>query len=95
MCRLNNPFESFSIYNQDTTIVLKNMQVVIRSADSHKEMNEYMKSTRVYTAFLLPGQAFWKENIEDRVKLLELNDLNCYVRTTMANLRKIGLKMRE
>ena len=95
MCRLNNPFESFSICNQDTTVVLKNMQVVIRSANSHKEMNEYMKSTRVYTAFLLPGQAFWKENIEDRVKLLELNILNCYLRTTMANLRKIGLKMRE
>ena len=53
------------------------------------------KSTRVYTAFLLPGQAFWKGNIEDRVKLLELNVLNCYLRTTMANLRKIGLKMRE
>ena len=49
----------------------------------------------VYTAFLFMGHAFWKENIEDRVKLLELNDLNCYVRTTMANLRKIGLKMRE
>ena len=64
------------------------MQVVIRSANSHKEMNEYMKSTRVYTAFLLPGQAFWKENIEDRVKLLELNVLNCYLRTTMANLHK-------
>ena len=95
MYRLNNPFESFSICNQDTTVVLKNMQVVIRSADSHKEMNEYMKSTRVHTAFLLPGQAFWKENIEDRVKLLELNVLNCYLRTTMVNLRKIGLKMRE
>ena len=95
MCRLNNPFKLFSICNQDTTVVLKNMQVVIRSANSHKEMNEYMKSTRVYTAFLLPGQAFWKENIEDRVKLLELNVLNCYLRTTMANLCKIGLKMRE
>ena len=72
------------------------MQVVIRSADSHKGMNEYIwKSTRVYTAFLLPRQAFWKENIEDRVKLLELNVLNCYLKTTMANLRKIGLKMRE
>ena len=71
------------------------MQVVIGSANSHKEMNEYMKSTRVYTAFLLPGQAFWKENIEDRVKLLELNVLNCYLRKTMANLREIGLKMRE
>ena len=55
------------------------------------------KSTRVYTAFLLPGQAFWKENIEDRVKLLELNVLNCYLKTTMANLHKIpvGLKIRE
>ena len=25
------------------------------------------KSTKVYTAFLFMGHAFWKENIEDRV----------------------------
>ena len=31
------------------------------------------KSTKVYTAFLFMGQASWKENIEDRVKLLESN----------------------
>ena len=54
------------------------------------------KSPREYTAFLLLGQAFWKENIEDKVKLLELNVLNnCCLQTTMTNLHKIGLKMRE
>ena len=31
---------------------------------------------KVYTAFLFMGHAFWKENIEDRVKLLESNILN-------------------
>ena len=34
------------------------------------------KSTKVYTAFLFMSHAFWKENIEDRVKLLESNVLN-------------------
>ena len=28
------------------------------------------KSTKVYTAFLFIGHAFWKENIEQRVKLI-------------------------
>ena len=41
------------------------------------------------------GQAFWKENIEDRVKLLGSNVLNCCLKITTANLHKIGLKMRE
>ena len=41
------------------------------------------------------GHAFWKENIEDRVKLLESNVLNCCLKITTADLRKIGLKMRE
>ena len=49
MCRLNNPFESVSICNQDTTVVLKNMQVVIQLADSHKEMNEYMEKYKKNT----------------------------------------------
>ena len=56
------------------------------------------KSTKVYTAFfdfLTMGHALWKENIEDRVKLLESNVLNCCQEITMANLRKIGLKIRE
>ena len=35
------------------------------------------KSTEVYTTFLFMGHTFWKESIEDRVKLLELNILNC------------------
>ena len=42
------------------------------------------------------GLAFWKENIKNRVKLLEPNVLNnCCLKITSANLRKIGLKMRE
>ena len=53
------------------------------------------KSTKVYTAFIFMGQAFWKENIEDRVKLLGSNVLNCCLKITTADLRKIGLKMRE
>ena len=42
------------------------------------------------------GHAFWKENIEDRVKLLESNIIKCCLKITTANyLHKIGLKMRE
>ena len=33
------------------------------------------KSTKVYTAFLFLDHKFCKENIENRVKLLELNFL--------------------
>ena len=47
------------------------------------------KSSKVYTAFLFMGHAFWKERIEDRVKLLESNILNCCLKKTMANLLKI------
>ena len=39
------------------------------------------------TSFFL-GQAFCKENIEDRVKLLELHILNCCLKMKMADLRK-------
>ena len=53
------------------------------------------KSTKVYTAFLFLGLAFWKENIEDRVELFEVNVLNCCLKMTTADLRKIGLKVRE
>ena len=53
------------------------------------------KGTRVYTAFLFTGHPFRKESIDDRVKLLESNVLNCCVKRTTADLRKIGLKMRE
>ena len=55
------------------------------------------KSTKVYTgsfSFYM-GRTFWKENIKDKVKLLEPNVLNCCLKITSANLRKIGLKMRE
>ena len=52
------------------------------------------KCTKVYTAFLFMGQTLWKESIEDRVKLLESNVLNCCLQI-IADLRKIGRKMRE
>ena len=35
--------------------------------------------------------AFWKENIEDRVKLLG-SDISCCLKITTVDLRKIGLK---
>ena len=53
------------------------------------------KCTKLYTAFLFMGHAFWKKDIEDKVKLLESNVLNCCLKITTADLRKIGLKMRE
>ena len=60
-------------------------------------MNKYKfiiwKSTKVFTAFLLMGHTFWKENIEDRVRLLESNVLNYYLKITTDDLSKIGLKM--
>jgi len=47
----------------------------------------------------LLGHAFWKENIEDRVKftLLGSNVLNnyCCLKITTADLRKRGLNIRE
>ena len=58
-------------------------------------MNNMELSTKVYTPFIFMGQAFWKENIEDRVKLLGSNVLNCCLKITTADLGKIGLKMRE
>ena len=62
-------------------------------------MNILCKSTNIhiysYTAFLFMGQAFWKENIEDRVNILGSNVLDCCLKITIANLHKSGLKMRE
>ena len=52
-------------------------------------------STKVYTGFLFMCRTFWKENIEDRVKLFESIILNYCVKVTMADLRKIGRKIRE
>ena len=49
----------------------------------------------VYRAFLFMGHAFWKENTEDRGKLLESIILNCREKVTMTDLCNIGLKMRE
>ena len=70
----------------------------IRS-DSHMlQENEWIYgkvSTKVYTAFLFMGHAFWKENIQEQVKLLESIVLNCCVTATTADLRRIGFKMRE
>ena len=54
-----------------------------------------MERTKVYTAFVLMGHSFWKENIEERVKLLESKIFNCCLKITMADLRKIGVKMKE
>ena len=41
------------------------------------------------------GHVFWTENVEDRVKLLELNVLNCCLWITTADLHNLGLKMRK
>ena len=49
----------------------------------------------MYTQLSIMGRAFWKENNEDRVKLLESNLLNCCIEMTKADLHKIGLEMRE
>ena len=44
----------------------------------------------VYTAFLFMGHSFWKENIQDStVTVIGINQ------GTMADLRKIGPKVRE
>ena len=52
------------------------------------------KSTKVYTAFLnFTGHTFSKENIEDRVKLLGSNVLNCCLKITTADLCKIDVTM--
>ena len=57
-------------------------------------MNILWESSKVYTAFLnFTGHTFSKENIEARVKLLGSNVLNCCLKVTTANLRKIGLTM--
>ena len=52
-----------------------------------KWINTYGK---VYTAFLFMGHAFWKENIEDSVKLLESNILNSCLKITMAYLMSVA-----
>ena len=67
----------------------------MNSSNSPKEIEYIWKSTKVYTAFLFMGLAFWKENVADSVKLLRSNVLNCGLKITMADLCKIGLTMRE
>ena len=49
-----------------------------------------LKSTKVNTAFLFVGHAFWKESNEDGVKLLESDVSNCCLKKPMADLHKIG-----
>ena len=53
------------------------------------------KCTKLYTDFLFMGHTFWKGSIENREKLLESNSLNCCLKITTADLRKIGLQMRD
>ena len=53
------------------------------------------KSTKVYTAFVFMNHSCWKQNIEERVKLLESKVFNCCLKITTADLCKIGVKMRE
>ena len=48
------------------------------------------KSTKVSTAFLFMGHPLWKENTEDRVRLLESNVQNSCRKITTADLRKTG-----
>ena len=57
----------------------------------------YEKNAQVYMypAFLIIGHAFWKEKIEDRVKLLGQNAINRCLKITMADLCKIVPKMRK
>ena len=74
------------------------MDVYHREDFSRQELTykkQQWESTKVYTAFLFLGHGFWKENSEDKVKLLELNVLSCCLKLTMAYLHKIGLKTRE
>ena len=61
---------------------------------TRKWMNIW-KSTKVYTAFVFMNHSCWKQNIEERVKLLESKVFNCCLKITMADLCKIGVKMRE
>ena len=67
---------------------------MIRSNQGNEKIYGKVR-TKVDTAFPLMGQALWKENIEDRVKLLESNILDGCPKITTADLHKIGLKMRE
>ena len=67
---------------------------MIRSNQGNEKIHGKVRTT-VDTAFPLMGHALWKENIEDRVKLLESNILDGCPKITTADLHKIGLKMRE
>ena len=67
---------------------------MIRSNQGNEKIYGKLR-TKVDTGFPLMGHALWKENIEDRVKLLESNILDGCPKITTADLHKIGLKMRE
>ena len=49
-------------------------------------MNEIYGKVLKYTQLFFLGHTFWKENIEDRVKLQELNVLNCCLKMTTVDL---------
>ena len=67
---------------------------MIRSNQGNEKIHGKVRTT-IDTAVPLMGHALWKENIEDRVKLLESNILDGCPKITTADLHKIGLKMRE
>ena len=46
-------------------------------------------------SFCFYGPLIWKDNIEERVKLLESKVFNCCVKIATADLCKIGVKLRE
>ena len=59
-------------------------------------MNEYnMEKYLSIHSFCFYGPLIWKDNIEERVKLLESKVFNCCLKITTADLCKIGVKMRE
>ena len=58
----------------------------------NKLYGKVLKDTQL---FFFMSHAVWKGNTEDRVRLLGSNILNCCLKMTMADLRTIGLKMRE
>ena len=52
------------------------------------------KSIEEYTVFLFMGHSLWKENSEDS-KIIGIKRFKLLCKLTMANLCKIGLKVRE
>ena len=64
----------------------------------HKEMNEYMGkylSIHSFSALYGPRILEREHGRQSKILLLESIVLNCCVKVTIADLRNIGLKMRE